>query len=155
MSPVKGRSPAASRQVRLSHNLESYDTRTKGAAHALEKLAEKGFFKITPIKKVGDTISADGPCPGLYISVYIVPLGGTEKTDKPRKVPIVGDSGSPHVDVKDSFEINELADTEWSPRGGLQQAAYRGGSASRARTHAPDRRPLFLASSRASGPSIH
>ena len=54
-------------------------------------------------------------CPVLDIGVYIVSLGGTDKTDKPGEVRIVGDSGSPHADAKDSLEINEPAHTRWSP----------------------------------------
>ena len=82
---------------------------------ALEKLAEKGFFKITPIKKIGNTISTDGPCPVLYIGVYIVALGGTDKTHMPGEVRIVADSGLPHADAKDSFKINAPADTGCFP----------------------------------------
>ena len=58
-------------------------------------------------------MKADGKCLVLYIGVYIVPLGGTDKTDKPGEIRIVGDSGSPHAE--DSFEINEPSDSGRSP----------------------------------------
>ena len=81
----------APRHIRLSHNLESYDTRATGAARTLQKLAEKGFFKVTPITPVSDRLSADGPCPILYLPVFVIPLGGTDKPDKPGEIRIVGD----------------------------------------------------------------
>ena len=87
--------------ARFFHNLERYNTRARGVAEHVAKLAAQSFVDIIDIVPADDVISLDGPCPLLYLPGFETGVGGVDKEDKPWEVRLVGNMSAPHIELRE------------------------------------------------------
>lgn len=82
------------RQIRMSRNLERYNDHAAGLVAAIQSLVKREYVELTPICKVAEGLTVDGPNPFNWLPQCNVPIGGIPKAKGSDEVRLVGDMSS-------------------------------------------------------------